>query len=95
MIGTALALAAMLTAAPAAGPQPVQQNPGSHIAAESFPNATRHLVLSEMAPAPGHWEVEDAPAYFRNCPDIADAPAPGEPSVDSALGDVSVTNSRP
>jgi hypothetical protein len=39
-------------------------------------------VLAEMAPAPGRWEVEDAPAYFSDSKVIRDAPAPGEPVAD-------------
>lgn len=41
--------------------------------AERVPDA----VLAELAPAPGRWEVEDAPAYFSDRTVIREAPAPG------------------
>jgi hypothetical protein len=74
--GTALAILALLTA-PDSGPR-LEETAGS--AADP--------VLAEMAPAPGRWEVEDAPAYFSEPQAIMDAPARGEPVAngDHALG---------
>jgi hypothetical protein len=69
---------ALLLAALIAAPQPGP--------AERVPDA----VLAEMAPAPGHWEVEDAPAYFSartyfsDRTAITDAPAPEEAAADGA-----------
>ena len=63
--------AALLLAVLIAGPEPRPADPPVDPAA--------HAVLAEMAPAPGRWEVEDAPAYFSDRPAIMDAPAPGEP----------------
>jgi hypothetical protein len=58
-------------------------------------------VLAEMAPAPGRWEVEDAPAYFGKRTDIRDGPAPGEPATtagqftDTREGGALVAHRRP
>lgn len=64
---TALLLA-MLSAGAAqggseVGGHPAAARPGDPV--ESAPGAVPNaFVLAEMAPAPGRWEVEDAPAYF-------------------------------
>lgn len=44
-------------------------------------DAVADAVLAEVAPAPGRWEIEDAPAYFSERTDIKDGPAPGEPAI--------------
>jgi hypothetical protein len=66
MTVTALLLAALI-----AGPEPRTAD------APADPGA--HPVLAEMAPAPGRWEVEDAPAYFSDRQAITDARAAGAP----------------
>ena len=74
MFETALALAAMLASHLGEPPRPVPKPTGGrHAIVAPDP------VLAEMAPAPGRWEVEDAPAYFSDRQAITDAPAPGGP----------------
>jgi hypothetical protein len=85
-IETALAIAALLTAAvPAAGPEE---------AAKAPPSATAPAgVLAEMAPPPGRWEVEDAPAWFSDRSAFGKAPAPATFAPSEA--DAPVARRRP
>ncbi len=61
---------ALLLAALIAGPQPRPADPAAH------------PVPAEMAPAPGRWEVEDAPAYFSDRTALPEAIAPQRLGVD-------------
>ena len=74
-----MTITALLLAALIAGPEPRPAEPAAH------------PVLAEMAPAPGRWELEDAPAYFSDRKAIMDAPLPGEPAADGG----SVLPARP
>lgn len=62
---------ALLLAALIAGPVPAPRPAAADPAADA--------VLAEMAPAPGRWEIEDAPAYFsdraRPADEAGDIPA--------------------
>ncbi len=64
-------IALLLAAIAVATPEPGFTGP-------TGPAAT--AVPAEMTPAPGRWEVEDAPAYFSARTDIRGAPAPGAPA---------------
>ena len=44
-------------------------------------------VLAEMAPAPGRWEAEDAPAYFSDRLEFRDGAAPERVSVRAPVAD--------
>jgi hypothetical protein len=63
---------ALLLAALIAGPGPLPADP------------VAHFVLAEMAPAPGRWEVEDAPAYFADRAGRTHAPATASPVAQRA-----------
>ena len=79
-IETALALVVMLTGSlvgPLAGPL---AGPFGAPSQATAPDA----VLAEMAPAPGSWEIEDAPAYFSDRILCLDGLAPEEPSPPDA-----------
>ncbi len=79
MTSIALLLAALMPT-----PQPGPVDPAAPVAPLGHVAET---VLGEMAPAPGRWEVEDAPAYFTGRTDIKGAPAPGDPaSAGTAAG---------